>query len=572
VFYLVLVFVFSLNNTKKLLFQYLVLAGAAIESIIAIGGYFGLFFTGAKGTRLIGFSGNPTYLSFYMLLASFLALSMALEAYTKHKKSNFVFWFLGFLYFSAILFGTGTRGNMLGWGVGIFIVLCYLIYRYKRTWVGKCSLIIVLLGIFSVLTLFSLKKTNFVKNNLALSRLTSISVADITAQSRLSSYKVSLKAVPAQPIFGWGLENYRQVFQRNFIPQMVNNPGGFNFDKTHNMPLEILVTTGIIGAVAYISFFCIVFVSLHTKISSKEISPIVGTVLAGGLTGYLIANLFFFDVFESLFMLTIYLALVTPYTPILDKSNLCKSSLRRNSLIILIGTSIFSVSILYKCVLQPYITSYNFYQADYALSVKQYDKACSYLQKSLSKETFVTRDILMYFENDYFASKESMDSINKKRFYDLLKSSRELLVQKHPNSPMLRSDLVFLLTNQSEISVADLSEAKEVAVSLVTWAPNYVPYRVSLASIYRMSNEYDKALQEINQVLSITKIFPQPYWDKGIILETQGKYSEAIDNLYLAVQNGYPVTATNVQMLKNLAQRNNRTDILNYIKKAYTSS
>jgi len=121
-------------------------------------------------------------------------------------------------------------------------------------------LAIVILGVISVGTLFGLKDTSFVKHNLALSRLTSISVSDTTAQSRLFSYRTSLKAWPQKPIFGWGLENYKPAFLHNFIPDMVNNnPDDITFDKTHNMPLEILVTTGIVGFIAYLYFSMLLF-------------------------------------------------------------------------------------------------------------------------------------------------------------------------------------------------------------------------------------------------------------------------------------------------------------------------
>jgi len=131
----------------------------------------------------------------------------------------------------------------------------------------KTSLAIIIIGISLISSLFALQNTNFVKNNIGLSRLVSIVnfKTDLTAQSRIWSYKTAINAWKEKPIFGWGLENYKWGFLKHFIPDMVNNnPNDITFDRVHNMPLEILATTGIVGFVAY-TYFSILFLLLSKK-------------------------------------------------------------------------------------------------------------------------------------------------------------------------------------------------------------------------------------------------------------------------------------------------------------------
>ena len=541
-FYVSLVFIFSIDKNKERIFKYLVLTGAWVVSVSAVLGYYGGFLLESfRGGRLTGLAGNPSYLAVYMLFAAFLALSLAFEHYEKNNNGSFVFWLLGFLYFSVILFGTGTRGAMIGWAVGTFGVLLYLIFKYRQNWIGKLSLIIVIAGMISVGSLFILKNTTFVKNNLALSRLTSISVSDTTAQSRLFSSMTAIKAWPAKPIFGWGLENYKQAFLHNFIPEMVNNnPDDVTFDKAHNMPLEILITTGIIGLAAYLYLFYAAFRSLKEKVTKNEMGSTVAVVLGFGFLGYCISNLFLFDVFESLFMMTIFLVLFTTHLSFTSTSSGFTSILRKNiTFTFLIIISAIAVVAIYIGVLLPYNTIYNFSKAKNFLLAKKPDLSYTYLQKAFSYETLSMRDDTWAFLQTYILERNNLGDSDKLRFDSLLKTNLKVLIKRHPTFRDLQDNLVYLLINRPGAYVNDIGEAKSLAIGLVQYAPNYLNYRTNLAFIYGLDKDYDKAINEVNYVLNITDQLNRPYWYKGIILNMKGDKTEALDNFAIAVKKGY---------------------------------
>ncbi len=542
-FYLSLIYVMAGDQHKKRLFQYLVLACACIVSVSAILSYLGSPLLRAfKGQRLTGLSGNPAYLAIYMLFAAFLALSLAFEDYEKKSDKGFAFWLLGFLYFSIIVFGTGTRGVMLGWGIGIIGILLHLIFKYRKNWIGKLSLIIVIAGMVSVGVLFILKNTAFVKNNLAFSRLTSISAKDTTIRSRLFSYKTALKAWPEKPIFGWGLENYKPAFLHNFIPEMYNNnPSDVSFDKAHNMPLEILTTTGIFGLTVYLYFFYIATRSLKEKVDKDEITPIVAMILGFGFLGYFVSNFFLFDVFESLFMMTIFLALFTPSGKLtIDKSNYIPSkyypfitNIGRFLLLILI------MPVIYLWIFLPYETGCNFAQAKKFCLNGNIVNAYAYLQAGLARETLSSRDGISDFLKQYINNRNNLATADKLRFDVLIKSNLETLMKKHPTSLDMPDNLVFFLMNRPDASIEDILEAKALETKLSTYAPNYLSYRINLAFIDGLTNDYDNAIKEINYVLERTNQLAQPYWYKGLILNMKSDKAEALDNFAIAVQKGY---------------------------------
>ena len=73
-------------------------------------------------------------------------------------------------------------------------------------------IIVILLSIISPVILFSNKNSYFVKSNEVLNRVASISVESTTAQTRLITWKSSWQGFLERPMFGWGSENFYQVF------------------------------------------------------------------------------------------------------------------------------------------------------------------------------------------------------------------------------------------------------------------------------------------------------------------------------------------------------------------------
>jgi hypothetical protein len=258
-------------------------------------------------------------------------------------------------------------------------------------------------------SIFGFKNTTFVKNNLILNRITSISLVDTTVQSRLFSYKTAIEAWSDKPFFGWGLGNYKPAFLHHFIPDIFNNNSDdVTFDKTHNMLLEILVTTGIVGLLVYLYFFYIIFCSLREKIRGNEMNPTIGMILGFGFLGYCISNLFLFDVFESLFMATIFIAIFTPHKKLkLDKSGYIlphQSQLITNAFCALLFISM--IFIIYIGIFLPYKTGHAFSQAKKFLVNENTENSFFCLQTGVTRETLSSRDGISDFLKLYIVYKK----------------------------------------------------------------------------------------------------------------------------------------------------------------------
>ena len=510
-----------------------------------------------KGARLVGVSGNPAYLASYMLLSIFLSLYLFFDNKSKKSEINWLY-FGAFIWQSLILFGTGTRGAMVGWLAGGLLMLIYFSVAHFKERIGKLSLAIIVIGIMLIFSIFLLRNTELVKKNIGLSRLVSIInfKTDITAQSRVYSYKTALISWKEKPIFGWGLENYKLAFLPHILPGMVeNNPQDITFDKTHNMPLEILVTTGILGFGAYMGIFVAIGIVLKRlyKVKTEDNLKIQVIILASGLLGYFVTNLFLFDIFESYLLFALYCLLIL----ILSLKNECCDNITYVSIAPykIVLTSILTVAsiwMLYIGTIRPYLDSRQFFTANQYLKAKNFEKSKEVIEKVLRHESLVTRTGLKNYLKAFLTTPGYLTDSKAIEVATLLDKEYQGLMTRHPNDIDIKSDHISLLVNSFYQTPVKLKEAEDEQVYLVSYAPNYLYYIDHLAFIYGLEGKYDLAQKEITVALSLTDKMPEPYWYQGIIYSMAGN-PLSIDFLYKGLKLGYTADMDEISKTVDLA-------------------
>src|SRR3989338_655260 len=193
---------------------------------------------------------------------------------------------------------TAVRGSILGIGIGLlsFALLYSAAYRSKMARKVLLSLI-AMLFLFVIASLL-LKNSSFVQNSGYLRRITDFSFKNQTVQTRFWAWQAGLKGWKESPktiLLGWGPENFNIPFSKYFNPKFYNGPGSETlFDRAHNMFVEILVTMGLVGLLAYLSIFVVIFRSLwKLKDKSEYRIPAIGFIAM--TVAYIIHNAFIFD-------------------------------------------------------------------------------------------------------------------------------------------------------------------------------------------------------------------------------------------------------------------------------------
>lgn len=232
--------------------------------------------------------GNPIYLAVYALVHFFVAVYL----FSRSKSLGFKIAYLALALVQLItVYLTATRSAMLGIIGGIFIIvlLVALLERENkklRHWaIGAVVLVFVAVGGF-----WLARGSSVIQSNPVLSRLANISLQDATTRHRLIVWNIGLQGFKERPILGWGPENFNLVFDKYYDPALYGAESWF--DRSHNILIDWLVHTGILGLLAYLSLFITALYLIWRKIKQSVVQK---SILTGLLAAYFIHNLFVFD-------------------------------------------------------------------------------------------------------------------------------------------------------------------------------------------------------------------------------------------------------------------------------------
>jgi O-antigen ligase/tetratricopeptide (TPR) repeat protein len=586
-FFFIIASVFDLNDFKKIL---------KIEvGISVLYGFLALFiYSGGRigvvsaTPRLSGFTGNPSYLGTYFIFNSLLALYFYLESFMslRAKRSNLndnkitssiaslfprndsVWWLLIFIFEALLIFISGTRGGMIGFGLGVLYLMGSLIFSKKAKdyyLLKKFSLFILIAGIIFIGLTFALKNTSLVKNNFALERLTSISLKDPTGMARILSAGTAFRSFLEKPLFGWGPENYEAAYITNFNPQVIKVlPGDFYFDRAHNKPMEVLATTGILGFLSYLAIFFFVFKILEKQKRDKGLF-LTALTFEAILIGYFVQNIFLFDFHESYLMFFLVLGFISIMGNHSETSSEIPRFARNDSsskdftpellkgFILIVSFCLIFYS-LTQFVIKPYSTSKNIISTIRALAKQDNEKASQLLRQTLNNAGFFKEDVIIGVKKGY--SSYTVTSEASKPFIESLLLETTNLLNREPWNYRLLMDKAELEMFASSWDKDKIKEAEKTSQDLVKLAPYFPQTHLLLSKIYFLENDLEKAKEEAEKVIAIYPQDPTAYYILGLYYSNKKDDENANKYFIQAAKFGYPFKDKNMilQIANLLAQ------------------
>lgn len=319
------IFVLILTSRFRSMKEWLVvfdifLVASLCVSLVALDQYFGgnHFIASSNGARLASTIGNAGYVGGYMVFGVFLSLFMFFKRKNNWLKAYYVFIFLLELF---IAIQTQTRGAYLALIMGLGISFAYFtLFYYKDKRLKILFITVLMVAVAGISGLFIFKNFDFVKNNSILSRVTSISLNEVTANNRLVTWRIGLKGLKEKPLLGYGQENFYQVFDKYYTTKNTEQW----FDRCHNMICDRAITGGIIGLLGYLSLLLLPFWSLwryyikeyaeksemKENLSRKYFTAVIFSIL---ILAYIIQNMFIFEALVTYIPLMMILSFVGLY-------------------------------------------------------------------------------------------------------------------------------------------------------------------------------------------------------------------------------------------------------------------
>ena len=277
------------------------------------------FFEAIGGTsRPNSLMDNPIYLAGYMLFVIFAASMAWLRG---KREKNLTLSYQGSVTVVGALVGilvSQTRGAMAGVVVGVVAVLVYMACVGKEMQVGTSTARRISGWILLALVLFggiflSTRHAAIWQDIPGVDRIASFSFKDETTVSRGINAEIAIKSVEpsaagiTRTLFGWGWDNYTYAWEK-FYDSHLYAYDTARFDRPHDKVLDMLSMTGVLGLLAFLVLW---FVLFRAIVRIGRANPQEGAVVLFWAVAFFVQDLTAFDTVITFVTFFIVLAYVT---------------------------------------------------------------------------------------------------------------------------------------------------------------------------------------------------------------------------------------------------------------------
>lgn len=250
-------------------------------------------YQGAANAGVTATIGNPG------LLALYLFLGVCLSTYLAFQSGRLV---LRAVYAGSAVLGLAAitvshnRASFLGLAAAaaVALIVYFIIGRRHRRTVAAMGVVTVL-GVGIAMTLVARSPDGWVSRRLpaTFGRIATSGLQTADA-NRMVLWTAAFAGFRDRPLVGYGPENYHLAWSAHFQPRIYTATNEQRVDRAHNIMLEVLSTTGIIGFAAFLAMWAALFFSISAGLRNKLLSLSDGAFFAGLSIGYLAALVFWF--------------------------------------------------------------------------------------------------------------------------------------------------------------------------------------------------------------------------------------------------------------------------------------
>lgn len=465
------------------------------------------------GYRIVTTLGNSTYVGIYMLMHAFISLLLMGGVVKKIKTvssetvklktflANPLILALSFSFAvtSFLVFQTATRGSMIGWFLGIGVILLSTFFSQNGKLVfRKWPVIIAVIFIAAASSIFIFKDSSVIQDSKSLNRLTSISLNEGTAKTRILNWQIATEGFKEKPLLGWGQSNFNYVFDKYYPAEHYGNEP--IFDRVHNIIFDWLIAAGILGLVSYLLIW---FFAIRGALRSDSLSKTEKAVLLAFFGSYFAHNFFVFDQVVSY----IYFILMLAFVHSMSFGNVESQNSRKESLtgketalvalsVLLLVMSVYNLNIkninLNKTFIESIkITTVN---ADGTRSFNHEEgpsENFALVKSLIDMESTVRKDVLQRIPVIVSELKQinNLDSAIVNDFMDLMAAETDKEIAKeYSDSVIVHATGVMFAQN------GDFENAEKYLLEAIKIAPEKQIIRMTLIKVYILSHKFDQAV------------------------------------------------------------------------------
>jgi len=553
----------SLFKEKKELWK-LLNAFVLVSFVLCIYGIlqrFGLTSIKPGELRIVATLGNAGTFAGYLIFGLFFSLYLFLNLFKERKKnistavfiSCIVFYALSLIAHLAAIFLTGTRGAYLGVFGGLFLSAVFIIIKLKNKKLKISLAGVLLISIILYSGFYINRDKNFVKDNHYLYRITHFSLSDSTAQTRLMAWKWGFEGFKEKPILGHGFENYSISFNKNFESKYYDLASNEYFDRAHNIVIELMSTTGIIGLLTYLMIFISIVYCIKRGYKKNDDYMYLGVII-GLVAAYFIQNLLIFDLLPQMLGFMVLLIFVHNYS---NNDNLFTGDNPEKSIfeeaMILSVAVVLVIGLIYSyknLIIKPYKALIDNVKGQILIN-NNFDLGISFLKDSVESNTFLDLDLRSSSANTVFnyyldggqeteTMKENIDFV-----VDLYKKN----LGYAPYDTYYNYKIAEILNYRFAIDLDEdiIAKAREYINKSIITSPKRAKIYYILAENMLMGGELDLAEKIGEDAVKLNDKLGESYWELAKIYYITQKFDRAKENLQKAINLGHHISEQNMQ-------------------------
>ncbi|MEK9183291.1 MAG: O-antigen ligase family protein [Patescibacteria group bacterium] len=510
-----------------------------------------------------GTLGNQIYIANFVLFHIFIAWYLFRK---EEKKIWRIFAASAGILGLAIMMYNGKRGPFIGLVIGGFIAIAlYSFFTKTKKWRALGLSLVGLMIVFGVL-IFAFRQSSFVQKIPAVGQVANVSFESGTGATRLIAWKIALAAWKEKPVFGWGVENFYYAFNKYYNPKSLEH-GYYEtwFDRSHNIFLDYLSTSGILGLAGYLAIFAAVFWQIGAGFYKKKIDLDTLVFVSIFFIAYGVQNFFVFDHLSSYLIFFLMLAFVDYVIPRPQaEESFAERALTGASSrpALLKASKINKLPLVPACIIAA-ITLFSIYHFNVqpARANNQDLETQKTMQtnfvagfEKMKQSLLINPYHLVDMRNDfarviisYAQSPEALKSDIYQQSADFIIEELKKNIQEHPFE--LQS---YILLGQFYGIKNNSGQAEDIFNSARELSPKRQQLAYYLVRIKAVQRDYAGALKILEQLVSENSNIADTYWYMALIYGDQNDFVNASQNLKLALTKGR--SFTNQQELFYAAQ------------------
>ena len=368
-------------------------------------------------------------------------------------------------------------------------------------------------------------------------------------ESRTMQWRAAINGFKDRPLLGYGPENHNLVWSAHLDPGIYHMDTDV-FDKTHNQYLELLATTGLLGALTFLGIWLAIAVSLIRAYRDERLSAASLAILSGLQVAYAIYLFFWFVDLNSTMLWILFAALIASRE---NPSGVVRPTVERSHVPRRIPVAVAAVAVLLVCA-ALYAEAYTPLRANLALakldspgpSVRQTLSEFNILAGAPGRQTAHTPLVM----GQYLASLrprypemrrnpaerrmlEAGFAITRSAFrQEIHRDTLNDRLYTREASMLLDAENFYGSRSYVDEAVASLNKAIELS-------PHRIQQRMLLASVYTEDRDYDRSRAVLEDAVKIDPDLGEPRYALAENYLRYGKSDSAAAMLESSLRHGY---------------------------------